>query len=157
MKPFSRFYYLLLGFILIASLILIFNNTPKKIDYPHITINSATFKLLIAQTYSEQAKGLSGLSSLPADQSMLFIFDNPGNHGFWMRGMKFPLDIIFLLDNKVVAVHENLHPAAVNDPNPPQWGSEVLADKVLEINAGLAEKYDIKVGDTADVQINYTR
>lgn len=112
-----------------------------------VSINSATFKVELAKTQKEQMKGLSGRSSLPQDQGMLFVFEKPSRYSFWMRDMKFPLDIIFILDNKVVRVFENVPIAAADDGNPPQFGSDVLSDKVLEINAGLARKNKIKVGD----------
>lgn len=150
----SKLIFVILGFILLVFLIINNkNNSPEKRDYPNITINSANFKISVANTYAEQVKGLSGRTSMQNDAGMLFIFDKPGHYGFWMYGMKFPLDIILILNNKVVALHENLPPAPAGNTSPPIWGSEVLADKALEINAGLAKKYGIKVGDTVEIHL----
>ncbi len=113
-----------------------------------VSINSAIFKVELAKTQKELTNGLSGRNSLPQNQGMLFVFEKPSYYSFWMRDMKFPLDIIFILDNKVVRVFENMPAAAAGDTNPAQFGSDVLSDKVLEINAGAAKKNKIKVGDT---------
>lgn len=118
-----------------------------------VTINEATFGVEVVEDEEERVKGLSDRDDLPEDQGMLFIFDKPSYYSFWMRGMKFPLDIIFILDDKIVAIYEDLQPAQDDDPNPPQWGADVVADKVLEINAGLVKENDIKVGDFVNMEL----
>lgn len=130
------------------------NNFVNKSANPTVTINSTTFRVEIAKTQKERVEGLSGREGLPANTGMLFQFENPSYYSFWMRGMKFPLDIIYILDDKVVAVFEDLPPASPNDDNPIQYGSNIIADSVLEINAGEAKKNNIKVGDTAIIKIN---
>ena len=118
-----------------------------------VSINSVTFEVELVRTQKELMHGLSGRSSLAQNQGMLFVFEKPSYYSFWMRDMKFPLDIIFILDNKVVRVFENMPAAAANDTNPPQFGSDVLSDKVLEINAGAAKKNKIKAGDTVRFEL----
>lgn len=119
-----------------------------------VTINSATFKVLLARTPSEQQKGLGYRESLPTDVGMLFLFPDSSLHSFWMHGMKFPLDIIFILKNKVVAVYEDLPPLPDKAQNPLLYGSDVLSDTVLEINSGLSKKYNIKPGDKIIINLN---
>lgn len=127
----------------------LFNTSPTS----KVVINSATFNVEVAKTEKEKIKGLSGRNSLAQDKGMLFVFDKPAYYSFWMREMKFPLDIVFILDNKVVRVFENVPAAAKDDANPPQFGSGVMSDKVLEINAGLAKKYKIRAGDTVSFEL----
>ena len=91
-----------------------------------VSINSVTFNVELAKTQEELMKGLSGRNSLPQDQGMLFIFEKPSSYSFWMRGMKFPLDLVFINDKRVVRVFENMPAAAAEDANPPQFGSDVL-------------------------------
>jgi uncharacterized membrane protein (UPF0127 family) len=151
----------LFGIIFLIFVVIVFfqlnvktiNNLSRNSPSSKISINSATFKVELAKTQKEQEIGLSGRTSLPDTQGMLFLYDKPTYNNFWMRGMKFPLDMIFIVDNKVVHVYENLTPAAKDDDNPPQWGSDVMADKVLEINAGLSRKNDIKTGDTVTIEL----
>jgi len=141
----------LIGIILLISIIIIFFQANKPATST-VTINSAVFRVELARTSKEQTQGLSGRGSLSGDTGMLFLFDKPSYRSFWMKGMKFPLDIIFILNNKVVAVYENLPPAS-EDSNPPQYGSDIIADSVLEINAWESAKNNIKIGETVSIEI----
>ncbi len=153
----------LLGFVVLVLVIIVYGNRNNSPDskvttqsetlVSKVTINSATFKVTLSNTPEKQIKGLSGVTSLPEGHGMLFVFDKPGNNSFWMHGMKFPLDIIFILDDRVVGVYENLPPADDRELNPPQWGGDVISDRALEINAGMVKKFNIKVGDKVSFQI----
>lgn len=151
--------FVLIGFVFLVFVVIVvfqistrpISNILKNSSASKATINSATFQVELARTPKEKVEGLSGRENLSQDAGMLFLFDKPSYYTFWMRGMKFPLDMIFILDDKVVAVFENLPPAT--EENPPQYGSDILADKVLEINAGEARKNNIKVGDSVVIEI----
>lgn len=110
-------------------------------------INDHTFTVEIAKSSDEQQLGLSGRESLAPDHGMLFLFEKPGTYSFWMKNMNFPIDIIFIKEDKVVSVIHNATPAGENQ-NPQLYSPEGPIDTALEINAGLAEKYKIKKGDT---------
>lgn len=129
------------------------NNFFEKSSGSTVTINSATYKVELAKTRKEQEQGLSGRKNLASDAGMLFVFDKPSYYSFWMRGVKFPLDIIFISSGKVSAAYENLQPASANE-NPPQYGFDVVSDQVLEVNAGEISKNNIKVGDVVTFKIN---
>lgn len=89
------------------------------------------------------AQGLSGRQSLGEDQGMLFIFEQPGEHCFWMKEMNFPLDIIWLNENKqVITIKENVHP----DTYPERFCPNKLAKYVIEVNAGIADRALISEG-----------
>lgn len=80
--------------------------------------------------------------SLPQRAGMMFIFDPPQPVAFWMKNTLIPLDMIFLdRSGSVVHVHSNAIPG---DLTPIEGGDSVYA--VLEINAGLAERYLITPG-----------
>ena len=93
----------------------------------------------------EHSRGLSGRANLPENQGMFFIFPDLANRTFWMSGMKFSLDIIWIKDDQVVGMAENLPPAASGDPI--FYSSSGAVNKVLEINAGLVKKLGLKIGD----------
>ncbi len=116
-----------------------------------VVINNHTFHVTVAKTSEEQQRGLSGLNSLPSDQGMLFLFDKPDYYSFWMKNMKFPIDIIFIKDDKVVSIVENAKPQS--DTNPPIYQPEAPINRVLEINAGLSKKYNIKKGDRVEIDL----
>jgi len=118
-----------------------------------VTINNHTFKVELAKTAKEQQMGLSGRDSLSQDQGMLFIFDHPDYYNFWMKNMKFPLDIIFINGSKIVSIVKNAKPPQSPNVNPPVLKPEGLVDKVLEINGGLTDKYNIKKGDVVKIKL----
>ncbi len=123
--------------------------TPKTT----VTIEGHTFTVEVAQTPAELEKGLSGRNSLPDDQGLLFTFAKAGNHAFWMKDMKFAIDIIFIDKDKIVSIAENATP-----PKSPQEKLTVYTpgqpvDKVLEIKAGLSKKYGFKAGDSVNVAL----
>ncbi|HSW88793.1 MAG TPA: DUF192 domain-containing protein [Candidatus Saccharimonadales bacterium] len=133
----------------------LFPNSPLNVKTEGTaTIKNHTFKLFVAKTTQEQHQGLSDRDSLPEDTGMLFIFNTPDYYQFWMRHMKFPLDIIYINNNKIVTVLENVKNPAYSIENPPILRPNAPADNVLEINAGLSKKYDIKIGDTIDIKIS---
>ena len=113
-----------------------------------ITIDKQTFNIQVVQKPLEMERGLSGRTKIADDQGMLFLFENKGDHAFWMKEMNFPLDMIFLDDNKIVSITQNAPAPTSPTSSLPLYRSAQPANKVLEINAGLSKKYDFKVGDT---------
>lgn len=110
---------------------------------------ATTFDVEMATTMVEQSCGLSGRTGLGDNEGMLFVFGTPNTQTFWMKDMQFALDMIWISDNKVVGMTQNIPPPA---PGTPLWrlnlyGSPPFVDKVLEVNAGAAAKDNIQVGD----------
>ncbi|MEZ4156988.1 MAG: DUF192 domain-containing protein, partial [Candidatus Paceibacterota bacterium] len=64
---------------------------------------------------------------------------------FWMEGMKFPIDIVWINEGHVVGFSENV-PAA-HDGNKEVRKSDGDADMVLEVNAGEVARIGMQVGD----------
>ncbi len=127
-------------------------NIPATTDLGKATvsINDHTFQVEIATTSASQQLGLSGRKSLGQDRGLLFLFDKPDYYSFWMKDMLFPIDIIYIDNEKVVSIiHEAQPPKTAN---PEIFQPDAPSDSVLEINAGLAKKYTIKKGDTVTVK-----
>lgn len=110
-----------------------------------VKIGDVSFNVDVADNPISQARGLSGREFMEENKAMLFLFGNYGVRGFWMQGMKFPLDIIWISGNKIVGVSENLPPAEFGEVK--VYNSPENVDKVLEINAGLFKKFGFKIGD----------
>lgn len=108
-----------------------------------IDLNGRKIKVEIADTPAKQAQGLSGRESLAEDAGMFFIFSEPARQNFWMKEMKFPIDIIWISGDRVAGFVED---AQVSPPLT-IYSSPENVDKVLEINAGLVKEWGIKVGD----------
>lgn len=106
-----------------------------------------SFKLTVAGTLAEQEKGLGQRSSLPANQGMLFSFSSSESRCFWMKGMLFPLDIIWLSPNKqVVYIQPDVKPSSY----PRAFCPAQPAKYVIELNSGQAMSNQIKIGQTLE-------
>ena len=88
-------------------------------------------------------------NSMEEKQGMLFIQDEFKVQNFYMKNTQISLDLIFIGENlKIVSFQENAKPYDESS-----LSSQVPAKYVLEVNAGLAEKWLLEVGDS----ISYTR
>lgn len=115
-----------------------------------VSINGKTYKVTIAKTEKDKMIGLSGRNSLGTNNGMLFPYDQKGKYRFWMSGMKFPIDIIYISDDKIVDIINNAPaPSADADITTlPVYQPSNEANYVLEVNAGEALKNNFKQGDT---------
>jgi len=113
-----------------------------------VIVNNQEIRVEIAQTIFEKSRGLSGRDGIGDDEGMLFIFDKPDIHSFWMKGMKFSIDILWIKDNKVIGFEENVDPQIDVPPrdlkiySPPE-----PIDKVLELKAGSVKRLRITSGE----------
>jgi len=111
-----------------------------------VTIDNQSFNVTIARSEKEHEIGLSGTKSLDRNQGMMFLFNNPGYYSFWMKDMKFPIDIIFINNDQIVTIYNDA-PIIKGQENLIAYPPTQMADKVLEIQAGLSKKYSFKIGD----------
>lgn len=114
---------------------------------PTAKIGEHIINLEIADTAQKQMKGLGGRESLEENSGMLFVFKGSRTRNFWMRGMYFPIDIVWIRENGVVAgCAENVPPPA--DPKQllglERRSSPEPVKYVLELNAGKCEEWDIR-------------
>lgn len=98
----------------------------------------------IAETDYETATGLMYRDAMEENQGMLFIFGSPTVHSFYMKNTEFSLDILYITaDRKIASIAANAEPFSEKS-----LSSEVPIQYVLEMNGGLAEKWNVKVGDS---------
>lgn len=123
---------------------------PQQPKVANLQINEAIIKVEVADTNAKRNKGLGGKDSLGENEGMLFIFDRADKYPFWMKGLKFPLDFVWIKDLKVVDVLENVQPPAPGqtDSSLPTFSANTEVDKILELNAGTVKRLNIKAGDT---------
>lgn len=106
----------------------------------------STLDIEIADTEYDVQTGLMYRNSMQDNQAMLFVFPAMRTRSFYMKNTRIPLDLIFLDANKnIVSFQENAVPF-----NETSLLSVVPAQYVLEINAGLAEKWLLEIGDRMD-------
>ena len=102
-----------------------------------------TFNIEIAETEYETQTGLMYRTKMEENQGMLFVFKDEQMHSFYMKNTEIPLDIIFIKSDLTIAsFQENAEPLNENG-----LSSQVPIQYVLEVNAGLAEKLLLEVGD----------
>jgi uncharacterized membrane protein (UPF0127 family) len=109
-------------------------------------VNGKKIDLILAKSDNERMKGLSGRNSLGENQGMLFIFDKKDKYPFWMKEMKFPIDIIYLDDDTVVFIVENAPEPKGQADALTIYRPDKNANRVLELNAGKAREFGIKEG-----------
>jgi len=101
----------------------------------------------------ERALGLMFRDSLPADRGMLFLFESSGFHSIWMKNCRFPIDIVWLDENRrVVHLAENVPPCR-QEPCP-TYAPLRRARYVLELNAGQARREGALVGATLEFKLS---
>jgi uncharacterized membrane protein (UPF0127 family) len=100
----------------------------------------------VAKTSTQQQQGLSGRPSMSEDHGMLFVFSQASKWGFWMKGMEFPLDIIWFDANKSVIYYvQDLPPCTPVDC--PSYYPPSNALYVLEVNAGFVSLHNVTLGE----------
>lgn len=116
----------------------------KKGQSIFLKINDFNLEIEIAETFSEKAQGLSGRERILDNQGMLFVFKTPGRYPFWMKGMKFPIDIIWLdKDLKIVEINKEVQPESF----PELLRPSTPVQYVLEVKNGWVDEHNIKQGD----------
>lgn len=116
-----------------------FTNYPRK----QAKLGSHQLTLIITDTQQRKVTGLSGSKPLRDYEGMLFQFPAPGRYGFWMKDMAYALDFIYLRNNIVVEVKENVSPSSFPDIIIP----EKEFNAAIEVGAGAVSKKKIRIGD----------
>ena len=119
---------------------------------PVVTLGGVPFRVELAITSEQRIKGLSGQPPLASGTGMLFVFEQAIKYSFWMRGMLFPLDMIWIdVECTVVHITRNAPPPTPEQAlaDLPRYGPPVPVLYVLEINAGGAESASVTVGRPA--------
>lgn len=99
----------------------------------------------VMSTDEDRAMGLMFRPSLPQDRGLLFVFERIDFHGFWMKNCRFPIDMVWLdEERKVVHVAESVPPCK-SDPCP-IYQPLRRAAYVVELNAGQARREKAVLG-----------
>lgn len=131
-----------------AGLFLIWQRMYSKTQV--VKIGNLEIMVDVADDLSEITQGLSGRDRLSNNQGMLFIFSDNQIPNFWMKNMKFPVDIVWLDENKtIVAITPSLavetYPQTFSPPSPVRYA--------LEVNSGLSARSGWLPGDTAEIKL----
>lgn len=112
---------------------------------PTVIINNKTFFIEVAVTENEKQIGLGNRRSLGINKGMVFPYDRKDFFPFWMKGMNFPLDFLWIDGNVIVDITKNvpiMTGTAITTVRPSK-----PVDKILEFNAGFVDSNGINIGD----------
>jgi len=113
-------------------------------------VNSGTITAEIADTPEKKELGLGERDELAPRHGMYFPFPAARKWVFWMKGMRFPIDVIWIREGVVVDVTYDARPPEGGPIQ--QFSPSEDADAVLEINAGEARELNVKKGDLIKVR-----
>ncbi len=101
----------------------------------------------LADTEAKRERGLMFRKELPEGRGMLFLFDEEGEHSFWMKDTLIPLDLIFVdSSGRVTGIVARARPLTLE----PRSGGP--SRMVLEVPGGWAEAHGVRTGDRMTVE-----
>ena len=122
-------------------------NSGEEYQKGIVTINGISIYVDLAIKENQKKNGLSIKDSIDSNEGMLFFFDEPQKTSFWMKNMKFPIDIIWLDESfSIVHIEKNIQ-TCESDLYCPTYTPNTNALYVLETIAGFSQKYNLKIGD----------
>ena len=112
-----------------------------------VSVGGVNLTVTLSTTPESQSKGLAIKNSIAQNEGMLFIFKSPQKYSFWMKDMKFPIDILWAdSSGKIVHIEKNLQPCVFFLPCP-SYSPNDNSLYVLEVISNFTNKFDINIGD----------
>lgn len=151
------FKYIFISLILLIPLVFIYflfiydNDIKPVLDHKYeLMVGSDTRYLALADTTEKQNTGLSNINNISKKEGMLFIFNTDQRFPFWMKDVKFNLDMIFMdKEMKVNHIFRNTPPCGNDECS--LYVSPYPYRYVIELKGGEVEKLGIKVGDVLKI------
>jgi uncharacterized membrane protein (UPF0127 family) len=126
---------------------------PPDAEQVDLQVGDAKLRADVADDDAERALGLGGRARLGRDAGMYFVLttDEPR---IWMKGMRFPLDLVWIHDDRVVDVTPRVPdaPPGTRESQLPIYSPSKPANRVLEVNSGWAERNGVSAGDRVRLQ-----
>lgn len=105
-----------------------------------------TFRVEVAVTPQDQARGLMFRTEMGPDEGMLFPYDQPRMLSFWMRNTVIPLDLVFIDEQRrIINIAENATPYSEQS-----IVSAAPGIAVLELNGGRTRELGIVAGNQVE-------
>lgn len=131
------------------------DKTQTSYEIKTVKIGDTSIKAEVAKTEAEREKGLSGREKLEKNSGMLFVIDGgKTSPTFWMKGMKFSIDIIWIKSGRIIQIDKKVEAPGVGTPDNKLklYNPKSAVDYVLEVNPGFSDLNNIKVGDTVLIE-----
>jgi uncharacterized membrane protein (UPF0127 family) len=114
-----------------------------------VRVGDAEVRAEIADDETERRRGLAGRDDLSEDRGMLFVYRDRAVRTYWMKGVRFPLDIIWIDRGRVTGVEADV---PVPRGQLPVYSSRTPADRVLEVPGGWAARHGVGRGDRVAIE-----
>ena len=131
---------------------------PASLKTTPVIVGSTTIVAEVADTEASRELGLSGRQRLDGGKGMLFVFEQRGNWGIWMKDMQFPIDILFISETgeagvgSVVSIEKEVSPDTYREVPPRIFYPPLAVRYILELPAGYAEAHGLATGTEIVVQ-----
>ena len=116
-------------------------DAPQRLPTVRLTAGFHVITAELARTTDQRAIGLMHRPTMPANDGMLFVFEQPGQQCFWMKNTLLPLSIAFLADDGSIVNIDDMKPQTLDS-----HCSNKPVRFVLEMNRGWFAKRAIKAG-----------
>jgi uncharacterized protein len=116
-------------------------DAPQKLDTIQLTAGMHLIQAQLARTPDERSIGLMFRPTMPANEGMLFAFEQPGQQCFWMKNTLLPLSAAFVADDGSIVNIEDMKPQTLDS-----HCSVKPVRFVLEMNQGWFAKRGLKAG-----------
>ncbi len=150
-NPVSATGLILLLAALATAIIMTITTPPELTDDANVTvrIDRAEVAAEVAVSPEKQARGLMGREPLGGEAGMLFVYPEPAVQAYWMKGVSFPIDIIWISGETVTGVTRDVPPPkpGVPEADLPRYRPDGPVDRVLEVAAGWAGRHSVQPGD----------
>jgi uncharacterized membrane protein (UPF0127 family) len=123
------------------------------LDTTTITVGDQPLTVELALSPASRARGLGYRPGLAPGTGMLFVFPESAGRSFWMKGMRFCLDIIWIDQGEITGAAQSVcpDPPGTADADRASFRSETAAECVLEVPAGWMEEHGFGPGTPVDI------
>lgn len=131
-------------------IVIVMTSQPRLDDGAKVTVRVDSHRITatVAASQPTQSKGLGGTQPLTDKEGMLFVYPKTHIPTHYMKDVSYPIDIIWINDDTVTDVTPNVQPEPdVAEDQLKRYSPPGPVDKVLEVNAGFANRYGIQPGD----------
>jgi uncharacterized membrane protein (UPF0127 family) len=133
---------------------------PRATERATVTFETgSSVSALVARREDEQHRGLSGLPGLGSGEGMLFVYSDLRERHFWMKDMRFAIDIVWIRRSAegvggveegetatIIGVSSRVPPPPSRRSPPARRSSPEPVDLVLELPEGTAEALGAREG-----------
>ena len=113
----------------------------RKLPRVALTAGMHLIQAQVAATPEQRATGLMYRTDMPANEGMLFVFEEPAGQCFWMKTTLLPLTAAFVADDGTIVNLADMKPQTTDS-----HCSEKPVRYVLEMNQNWFAKRGLKAG-----------